>query len=133
MAVRSLFQPASGTGARVSGAGLRESPLKNTCRRILTGYGRSCMVWPSPLPKLPRCSAGSHALARHDMRPWWCAVILGAVCFAASPAAALDWETLAGFSTAFGNSGYAHAGVGIIQPVSARIAPRARLVFGFLD
>ena len=90
------------------------------------------MVWPSPLPKLPRCSAGSHALTRHGMRPWWCAVILGAVCFAASPAAALDWETLAGASTTFGNSGYAYAGVGIIEPVSDRIALRARIMFSYL-
>ncbi|MGH7433207.1 MAG: hypothetical protein ACREJL_05595, partial [Candidatus Methylomirabilales bacterium] len=62
------------------------------------------------------------------MRPWWFAVILGAVCFAASPAAALDWEALGGYSSDFGNSSYAYAGVGIIQPVSDRIALRARLL-----
>jgi len=90
------------------------------------------MVCPSRLPKLPRCSTGRHPLTRHGMRPWWCAVILGAACFAASPAAALDWETLAGFSTDFGNSGYAYVGVGIIEPVSDRIALRARLIFSYL-
>jgi hypothetical protein len=66
------------------------------------------------------------------MRLWWCALILGVVCLAASPAAALEWEALGGASTDFGSSGYAYAGVGIIEPVSERIALRARLMFSYL-
>jgi hypothetical protein len=66
------------------------------------------------------------------MRLWWCTLILGAVCVAASPAAALDWEALGGASTDFGNSGYAYVGVGVIEPVSDRVALRARIMFSYL-
>lgn len=71
-------------------------------------------------------------LTRRGMRTWLRVLIIGAVCFAASPAAALEWEALAGYSSDFGNSSFAYAGVGLEEPVSNQFALRTRLLFSYL-
>lgn len=76
--------------------------------------------------------AGARMLARLVVRSWSRVFIIGVICFAASPAAALDWEALAGYSSDFGTSSYTYAGVGVEEPVSDQFALRARVVFSYL-